>query len=118
MAANNTSYSGQSAGYWSYQAAQGGADVTPPTIQKLAGQNGATCTTTGAFNVVLTAVDNRAGQLQAQAQVDGGAWTGWYNIPQNSIPVTLSTAGAHTITVNVKDAAGNTSSASMTAFRI
>lgn len=118
QAAANTTYGGQSAAYWAYQAAQGGADTTPPTIQKIGGLNGATCTTSGTFYVVVQATDNRVGQLQARAQVDGGTWTGWYNIPQNAIPVTLSSAGAHTITVEVKDAAGNSSQATMTAFRV
>ncbi|GEA14823.1 hypothetical protein E308F_10650 [Moorella sp. E308F] len=117
-AAANTIYNGQSAAYWAYQAAQSGADTTPPVIQKVQGLNGATCTTTGTFSVVVQATDNRAGQLQARAQVDGGAWTGWYNIPGNAIPVTLSSSGAHTITVEVKDLAGNTSQATITAFRI
>ncbi|OIQ08710.1 hypothetical protein MOOR_16290 [Moorella thermoacetica] len=117
-AANQTIYNGQSAAYWAYQAAQGGTDTTPPTIQKVAGQNGATCTSTGTFYVVVQATDNRTGQLQARAQVDGGTWTGWYNVPQNAIPVTLSSVGAHTITVEVKDAAGNSSQATMTAFRV
>lgn len=118
QAAANTTYSGQSAAYWAYQAAQGGADTTPPTIQKIGGLNGATCTTSGTFYVVVQATDNRVGQLQARAQVDGGTWTGWYNIPQSAIPVTLSSAGAHTITVEVMDAAGNSSQATMTAFRV
>lgn len=117
-AAAQTIYNGQSAAYWAYQAAQGGADTTPPTIQKVAGQNGATCTSTGTFYVVVQATDNRTGQLQARAQVDGGTWTGWYNIPQNAIPVSLSSVGAYTITVEVKDAAGNSSQATMTAFRV
>jgi len=118
QAAANTTYNGQSAAYWAYLAAQGGADTTPPTIQKVGGQNGATCTTTGTFYVVVQATDNKTGQLQARAQVDGGAWTGWYNIPQSAIPVTLPSVGAHTITVEVKDAVGNTSQATMTAFRV
>ncbi|QGP93395.1 hypothetical protein MGLY_28030 [Neomoorella glycerini] len=118
QATANTTYNGQSAAYWAYQAAQGGIDTTPPTIQKVQGLNGATCTTTGTFSMVVQATDNRAGQLQARAQVDGGAWTGWYNIPGNAIPVTLSSSGAHTITVEVKDLAGNTSQATITAFRI
>ncbi|SMB96543.1 hypothetical protein SAMN00808754_1534 [Thermanaeromonas toyohensis ToBE] len=118
QAAANTTYNGQSAAYWAYLAAQGGVDTTPPMIQKVGGQNGATCTTTGTFYVVVQATDNRTGQLQARVQVDGGAWTGWYNIPQSAIPVTLSTIGAHTITVEVKDVAGNTSQATMTAFRV
>ncbi|MBE3573805.1 MAG: hypothetical protein IMW95_12810 [Moorella humiferrea] len=118
QAAANTTYGGQSAAYWAYLAAQGGADTTPPTIQKVGGQKGATCTTTGTFYVVVQATDNKTGQLQARAQVDGGTWTGWYNILQSAIPVTLSSAGAHTITVEVKDAAGNSSQATMTAFRV
>lgn len=118
-AVNNTTYSGQSAAYWAYLASQNStADTTPPTISKVAGQSGATCTTTTTFNVAVTATDNKAGQLQAQAQVDGVAWGSWYNIPQNSIPVTLSTSGAHMITVQVKDATGNISSSTMTAFKI
>lgn len=117
-AADRTLYNGQSAAYWAYLASQGGVDVTPPVIEKLRGKNGATATTTGTFEVEVTARDDRTGQLQARARVDNGAWTGWYSVPQNRVPVTISNTGAHTITVEVKDPAGNTSQATMTAFRL
>jgi len=94
------------------------SDNVPPVIQKVAGKNGATCTTSGIFNIVVSATDNNSGQLWAQARVDEGSWTSWFNIPQSFIPLTLSAAGSHTITVNVKDVSGNISSTSMTAFRI
>lgn len=95
-----------------------GGDTTPPTIQKLSGLNGATCVAAGGiFNVTVTAMDNKAGQLQARAKIDDGSYGGWTNIPQGTLPVTLS-KGAHTITVQVKDEASNTSTATMTAFGV
>lgn len=118
LAASRAYYNGQSAAYWAYLASQGGVDVTPPVIEKLRGKNGATATTTGTFWVEVTARDDRPGQLQARAQVNGGAWTGWYDIPQNFVPVTLPVAGANTITVEVRDAAGNVARATMTAFKL
>jgi len=116
---NNTIYDGESAAYWAYLAANNiNVDDTPPVIQKLSGANGATCTTKSSFSVVVNASDNKPGQLQARAKVDSGSFGSWVNIPQSAISVTLSTSGAHTITVEVKDAAGNVSSATMIAFRI
>lgn len=112
-ASNNTMYNEQSAAYLAYLAAN-----APPTIQKLSGLNGATCVAKdGTFNVVVTATDNKAGQLQAQAKVDSGSYGAWVNIPQDTVSVTLP-QGAHTITVQVKDAAGNMSTATMTAFGV
>jgi len=116
-AANNTVYNSQSAAYWAYLAANNAeTDTTPPTI-KLTGLNGATCTTNSSFIVVVSASDNKSGQLSAQAKVGSGAWGSWTNVPGN-LAVTLPTIGAHTITVQVKDAAGNISTANMTAFRL
>jgi hypothetical protein len=92
-------------------------DSKPPEIQKISGQNGATATTTTTFYVVVQATDDMPGQLQACASVDGGAFGSWYNVPQSAVPVTLPTVGAHSVTVKVKDLAGNESQASMTAFK-
>ncbi len=116
-AANNTVYNSQSAAYWAYLAANNAeTDTTPPTI-KLTGLNGATCTTNSSFTVVISASDNKSGLLLAQAKVGSGAWGSWTNVPGN-LAVTLPTMGAHTITVQVKDAVGNISTANMTAFRL
>lgn len=54
-AENNTVYNGQSAAYWAYLGSQ---DTMPPTIEKIEGLYGATCTTSGIFYVVVTALDN------------------------------------------------------------
>ncbi len=115
IAVDQTIHNGQSAAQWAYLAT---LDTAPPTINEVKGRNEATCTTSGTFYVVVNATDNKPGQLQAQARVGEGAWTGWVSIPQNTIAVALPSVGAHTITVNVKDAAGNISTSSMTAFRI
>ncbi|WP_307403358.1 ligand-binding sensor domain-containing protein [Desulfofundulus luciae] len=93
-------------------------DNKAPTIIKVSGQNGTTATSTGTFYVMVQATDDMPGQLQACASVDGGAFGSWYNVPQSAIPVTLSTTGAHSITVKVKDLAGNESQANMTAFKV
>lgn len=90
------------------------ADSEAPVIDSIQGEGGATCSTGGTFNVTVSATDNMPGQLQAQAKVGGGAYGGWVNIPGN-VPVSLSN-GANTITVQVKDAAGNTATKTMTAF--
>jgi hypothetical protein len=134
IAATNTSYGGDSAAYLAYLASEDAGyvrdtlipsmqtdidnltttvnainntisgDSVAPIIKSLAGENGATCTTTGTFNVVVSASDNSSGVLQAQASVDGGAYGALVTLP-NSIPVSLS-GGAHTITVRVQDEAG------------
>jgi len=93
-------------------------DNTPPTIQKVSGQNGATAATSSTFNIVVQASDDLPSQLQACASVDGGAYGDWHDVPQNTVPVTLSTTGAHTVRVKVRDLAGNESQAYMTVFRI
>ena len=115
VAATNTTYGGNTAAYWAYVAySAGNSDTTAPIIKKISGQNGATCTTSGTFNVVVSASDNSGGALQAQASVDGGGYGSLVTLP-NSIPVLLSD-GAHTITVRVQDEAGNTTTETMTAF--
>ncbi|MFX4261203.1 hypothetical protein ACOBQJ_03265 [Pelotomaculum propionicicum] len=140
QAADNTSYSGNTAAYLAYLASQESSyiadtlipnintnisnletivnnisnDSTAPMITSLSGLNGATCTTSGTFYVVVSASDNSTGILQAQAKVDNGSYGSWVNLP-NAILVTL-TSGAHTITVNVKDEAGNSTTQTMTAF--
>ncbi|OPY63698.1 MAG: hypothetical protein A4E56_00421 [Pelotomaculum sp. PtaU1.Bin065] len=93
-------------------------DKTPPTIQKLQGLNGATCTTSSSFHVSVTAIDNTSENLYAQAKIDDEGWGGWYDLPRQSLPIALGSIGPHTITVRVKDSSGNMSTASMTAFRI
>lgn len=91
------------------------ADSEAPVIDSVQGEGGATCSTSGSFNVTVSATDNMPGQLQAQAKVNGGSYGGWVNIPDSSVPVSLSN-GANTITVQVKDAAGNTTTKTITAF--
>jgi hypothetical protein len=93
-------------------------DSKAPAITKISGQNGATATSSSTFYVVVQATDDMPGQLQACTSVDGETFGNWYNVPQSVIPVTLSTTGAHTITVKVRDLAGNETQASMTAFRL
>jgi len=118
-AATNTFYSGNTAAYLAYLASEDAGyvrdtlipdmqsdidsltttvtninntvtgDGVAPTIKTLAGENGATCTTSGTFYVIVSASDNSTGDLQAQASVDGGAYGSLVTLP-NSIPVTLS----------------------------
>ncbi|WP_157109849.1 fibronectin type III domain-containing protein [Thermanaeromonas toyohensis] len=93
-------------------------DSVAPTIQRLRGLNGATATTSSSITLEISATDNLPGQLQYQYQVNGGSWSSWANLSGNTINVSGLTSGANRIAVNVKDLAGNVSSATVTIFRI
>jgi len=93
-------------------------DPTPPTISVLRGQNGATATTTTSVMLEITATDNLPGTLQYRYKVNSGSFTSWANLSGGTISVSGLASGANSITVEVKDQAGNTASKSATIFKV
>lgn len=93
-------------------------DPAAPVIQTLRGQNGATATTSGSAALELSATDNLPGTLQWRYQVNGGAWTSWGNLSGTTVSVSGLAVGANTITVQVKDAAGNVAQRQALMFRL
>lgn len=91
-------------------------DTTPPDIKSIEGYRNATCTTDSIFKLVIEASDNSSG-VEFRAKADTGSWTGW--ITSNPITVSeITGTGAHTIEVEVRDAAGNVARDSITIFKI
>ncbi len=81
-------------------------DTQAPTIQA-SWLGGATVTNAGSATLVLNATDNISPQSALQVSLDGGAtWRPYATL----IPVTFSGSGYKTLTVLVKDQAGNISS--------
>jgi len=95
-------------------------DQVPPTISRLRGFRGATATTNpdGTAILEINVTDNLPGQLYYQYQINGGTPSSWLPLTGSTISVSGLSPGANSITVNVKDQAGNVSSATVTIFRI
>ncbi len=107
---NNTTYNSQSAAYWAYQAAQNAT----PTISKVQGQNGATCTTGSTFTVVISATPSSGARYRVTC---GSFDSGW--VSNNTITINRGiVSGANTATVQVKNAAGTTAQTTFTFFKI
>ena len=107
---NNTTYNSQSAAYWAYQAAQNAT----PTISKVQGQNGATCTTGSTFTVVISATPSSGASYRVTC---GSFDSGW--VSNNTITINRGiVSGANTATVQVKNAAGTTAQTTFTFFKI
>lgn len=110
-AANNTWYNGQSAAYWAYLAAQ---NASPPTITKVQGQNGATCTAGSTFTVVISTAPSSGVQYRVTC---GSFDSGW--VSSNTITITSGiVSGANTATVQVKNAAGAVAQTTFTFFKV
>ncbi len=122
IAVNQTTYSGQSAAYWAYVASvNAGTDTIAPTIKKVQGQNGATCTTSSSFTVVITASDNGPDSNLRYRAICDGFDSGWSS--SNTIALTGLTSGPKTATIRVSDNPttpdnGNVSHESFTFFKI
>lgn len=84
-----------------------------PQIQKISGLNGATCTKTTSFTVVVQA----SGATQYRVKLDNGSWGSWTAMGTPTT-VTVSTTGAHTVYVEIQNASGATASGHMTFFKI
>jgi hypothetical protein len=92
-------------------------DSTPPTILSIKGYNGATCTTGSTFSVTVQAFDN-SGVLEFRVMADTGAWSDWLPISSYNTASGITGTGAHTLTVEVRDSAGNVSTGTMTFFKL
>jgi len=93
-------------------------DSAPPTITSVKGYNGATCTTGTTFKVVVKASDNSSDSLEFRVKADSGSWSNWTSISNYAVATGISGGGAHTISVEVRDQAGNASNDTMTVFKI
>ncbi|MCL6557716.1 MAG: hypothetical protein K6U74_02725 [Firmicutes bacterium] len=109
-AVNNTSYNSQSAAYWAYLSAQNAA----PVINKVQGQNGATCTSGSSFTVVISATPSSGVSYRVTCGTFDSGWTVSNTVTVNSGIV----SGANTATVQVKNAAGTTAQTTFTFFKI
>ncbi|MTI84473.1 MAG: hypothetical protein FH756_11335 [Firmicutes bacterium] len=93
-------------------------DSAPPTITSVKGYNGATCTTGTTFKVVVKANDNNSGPLDFRIKADSGSWSNWTSISNYEVATGINGGGAHTISVEVRDQAGNTANDAITVFKI
>lgn len=93
-------------------------DPVPPTIHSLRGLNGATATRNSTVSLTIEVSDNIAGVLQYRYQVNGGAWSSYANLTGGIISVGGLALGANTVTVEVKDGAGNVSSKGVMVFKL
>ncbi|SHE97180.1 hypothetical protein SAMN02745218_01177 [Desulfofundulus australicus DSM 11792] len=111
-ARNNTIYNNQSAAYWAYLAAQNSLPL--PTITKVQGQNGATCTTGSTFTVVISATPSSGVNYRVTC---GSFDSGW--VTSNAITISSGiVSGANTATVQVKNAAGTVAQTMFTFFKV
>ncbi len=81
-------------------------------------QGGATATSTGSMTAVISVADSALPVTDLQYSVDGG--TTWAAVPSAtfSATVTLSTTGTNTVTIEVRDPAGNVGSTTLTAWNL
>ena len=111
MAAARTLFNGKSAAEWASIAAQNAI----PVINKAQGLNGATCTTGTSFTVVIVATPGSGVTYRVTCGVFDSGWVANSSITINS---GLTTAGAKTATVQVKNEAGNIAQTAFTFFKI
>lgn len=77
-------------------------DSTPPvTTGKVSGTQLASGAYAGSAVITLSATDNLSGVASTHYSIDGGATTAY------STPITIQTAGSHTVTYHSTDMAGN-----------
>ncbi|MCL6479544.1 MAG: hypothetical protein K6T65_14255 [Peptococcaceae bacterium] len=108
-AASGSWYNGQSAAYWASVAALN----STPMINRVQGLNGATCTTGSSFTVVITSTPSTNVQYRVTCGSFDSGWT-----TNNTITITDGIAnGANTITAYVKNAVGNTATATLVFFK-
>ncbi|GFJ76310.1 OmpL47-type beta-barrel domain-containing protein [Phytohabitans houttuyneae] len=88
-------------------------DTTPPTVTAaLTGEQDGSGAYVGAATVTLTASDTESGVDSVEYSLDGGAFAAY------TAPVTVNTAGQHTVSYRATDEAGNTSAAQSVSFTV
>ncbi|HOV79441.1 MAG TPA: hypothetical protein PK728_04985 [Bacillota bacterium] len=109
-ATNNTTYNSQSAAYWAYLSAQN----TAPEINRVQGQNGATCTTGTSFMVVISATPSSGASYRVTCGMFDSGW-----VSSNTITITGGiVSGANTAIIQVKNSLGTTAQTAFTFFKI
>lgn len=93
--------------------AAGGGDTTAPQASaEVSGQKNADGQYIGSATVTLSASDTGSGVDRIEYALDGAAYTTY------TAPVTVNTAGDHTLNYRATDKAGNTSTPATTTFTI
>ena len=88
-------------------------DTTPPQVSaEIAGDQDAEGNYVGSATVTVTATDADSGVDTVEYQLDGGAYQAY------TAPVTVDTAGEHTLQYRATDNSGNTSEAGSVIFTI
>ncbi|MCL6560924.1 MAG: hypothetical protein K6U74_19475 [Firmicutes bacterium] len=85
-----------------------------PVLLKVSGYNGATCTTGSTFNVVVQA----SGATEFRVKADTGSWSSWVPVSGYATATGITGTRAHTIFVEVKNAAGAITTGQMTVFKL
>ncbi|WP_372666148.1 OmpL47-type beta-barrel domain-containing protein [Amycolatopsis kentuckyensis] len=88
-------------------------DTTAPTVSaSVAGTQDADGNYVGKAVVTVTAADAGSGIAAVEYKADSGAWTAY------SVPVQVSSAGAHVVAYRARDVAGNASAEGSVAFTV
>ena len=88
-------------------------DTTPPQVSaEIAGDQDAEGNYVGSATVTVTATDADSGVDTVEYQLDGGAYQAY------TAPITVDTAGEHTVSFRATDNAGNVSAAGSVSFTV
>ncbi|OPY63697.1 MAG: hypothetical protein A4E56_00420 [Pelotomaculum sp. PtaU1.Bin065] len=109
-AANNTTYNGQSVAYMTSMISYN----MYPTIEKVQGKNGSTCTTGSSYTVVIASNPSSGVSYRVTCNSYDSGWVSNNNIVISSGIV----SGANTATIRVRNNMGNESSTTLTFFKI
>jgi uncharacterized cupredoxin-like copper-binding protein len=91
----------------------GQVDETPPSVSAVVtGTQNSSWQYLDAATVTVSALDTGSGVGSVEYKLDSGAWTAY------TAPLTVNTAGAHTVTYRAADKAGNTSAELTASFTI
>lgn len=89
-------------------------NLNTPFIQNISGYNGATCTKTNTFDVIVQA--NNATEFRAR--VESGVWSDWVSMGNYATVTGLGSQGAYTIFVEVRNDLGAISTGQKMVFRL
>jgi len=109
-AANNTTYNGQSVAYMTSMISYN----MYPSIEKVQGKNGSTCTTGSSYIVVIASNPSSGVSYRVTCNSYDSGWVSNNNIVISSGIV----SGANTATIKVRNNMGNESSTALTFFKI
>jgi plastocyanin len=100
-------------GTLTFTVADGDVDATPPSVSAVvSGTQNSSWEYVDAAQVTVTALDTGSGVKTIEYKLDSGAWTAY------TAPVTVNTAGTHTVSYRATDNAGNVSAELSGSFKI